>query len=62
MRFSNEWQALVFTVIDRASGYHQMRMAVLSRQYTAFRAGCEIYQLRVAPMAWRECLVHGLDN
>ncbi|GMF40127.1 unnamed protein product [Phytophthora fragariaefolia] len=42
--------AHVFTLIDLASGYHQMRMAFDSRQYTAFRAGSEIYQWCVAPM------------
>ncbi|GMF30525.1 unnamed protein product [Phytophthora fragariaefolia] len=42
--------AHVFTLIDLASGYHQIRMAFDSRQYTAFRAGSEIYQWCVAPM------------
>lgn len=42
--------AHVFTLIDLASGYHQMRLAFESRQYTAFRAGSEIYQWCVAPM------------
>jgi hypothetical protein len=40
----------VFTLIDLACGYHQMRLAIESRQYTAFRAGSEIYQWCVAPM------------
>ncbi|KAJ0410812.1 hypothetical protein ATCC90586_010135 [Pythium insidiosum] len=42
--------AHVFTLIDLASGYHQMRLAFEARQYTAFRAGSEIYQWCVAPM------------
>ncbi|KAJ0394738.1 hypothetical protein ATCC90586_008852 [Pythium insidiosum] len=42
--------AQVFSLIDLASGYHQMKMAPESRQYTAFRAGSEIYQWVVAPM------------
>lgn len=42
--------AHVFTLIDLALGYHQMRMAFDSRQFTAFHAGSEIYQWCVASM------------
>ena len=41
---------IVFTVIDLAFGYHQMRLKIRSRQYTAFRTNNEIYQWKVAPM------------
>ncbi|KAG2887218.1 hypothetical protein PC119_g19808 [Phytophthora cactorum] len=42
--------AVVFTILDLASGYHQMRMAPTSKQYTAFRTNQEIYHWNVAPM------------
>ncbi|KAF1326243.1 Retroelement pol polyprotein, partial [Globisporangium splendens] len=40
----------VFTVIDLAQGYHQMRVKPDSRPYTAFRSQKETYQWCVAPM------------
>ncbi|KAF1319757.1 Retroelement pol polyprotein, partial [Globisporangium splendens] len=42
--------ATVFTVIDLAQGYHQMRVKPDSRHYTAFRSQKETYQWCVAPM------------
>ncbi|KAE8960482.1 hypothetical protein PF011_g30075 [Phytophthora fragariae] len=42
--------AVVFSVLDLASGYHQMRMSPTSKQYTAFRTNHEIYHWNVAPM------------
>ncbi|KAF1326506.1 Retroelement pol polyprotein, partial [Globisporangium splendens] len=42
--------ATVFTVIDLAQGYHQMRVNPDSRHYTAFRSQKETYQWCVAPM------------
>uniref|UniRef100_H3GL48 Reverse transcriptase n=1 Tax=Phytophthora ramorum TaxID=164328 RepID=H3GL48_PHYRM len=42
--------AVAFTILDLASGYHQMRMAPTSKQYTAFRTNQEIYHWNVAPM------------
>ncbi|KAF1324365.1 polyprotein, partial [Globisporangium splendens] len=42
--------ATVFTVIDIAQGYHQMRVKPDSRPYTAFRSQKETYQWCVAPM------------
>ncbi|KAF1333225.1 polyprotein, partial [Globisporangium splendens] len=42
--------ATVFTVIDLAQGYHQMRVKPDSRPYTAFRPQKETYQWCVAPM------------
>ncbi|KAF1325142.1 Retroelement pol polyprotein, partial [Globisporangium splendens] len=42
--------ATVFTVIDLAQGYHQMRVKPDSRPYTAFRSQKETYQWCVAPM------------
>ncbi|KAF1334823.1 Retroelement pol polyprotein, partial [Globisporangium splendens] len=42
--------ATVFTVIDLAQGYHQMRVKPDSRPYTAFRLQKETYQRCVAPM------------
>ncbi|GMF36736.1 unnamed protein product [Phytophthora lilii] len=42
--------AHVFTLIDLASVCHQMRLAFESRQYTAFRAGSEIFHWCAAPM------------
>ena len=40
----------VFTVIDLAQGYHQMRVHPDSKKYTAFRTHNETYQWCVAPM------------
>ncbi|GMF14672.1 unnamed protein product [Phytophthora lilii] len=42
--------AVLFTILDLASGYHQMRMAPTSKQYTAFRTNQEIYHWNVAHM------------
>ncbi|KAF1326163.1 Retroelement pol polyprotein, partial [Globisporangium splendens] len=42
--------ATVFTVIDLAQGYLQMRVKPDSRPYTAFRSQKETYQWCVAPM------------
>ncbi|GMF52310.1 unnamed protein product [Phytophthora fragariaefolia] len=42
--------AVVFTILDLASGYHQMRMAPNSKQFTVFRTNHEIYQWNVASM------------
>ncbi|KAE9271682.1 hypothetical protein PF001_g28270 [Phytophthora fragariae] len=42
--------AVVFSILDLASGYHQMRMSPTSKQYTAFRTNHEIYHWNVAPM------------
>lgn len=50
MSFFIDWQGLVFSVVDFVSGYHQMRMAVSSKQFTAFCAGTECYHWWVAPM------------
>ncbi|POM69824.1 Pol protein [Phytophthora palmivora] len=40
----------IYTLIDLAQGYHQMRVVKSSRQYTAFRTHKETYQWCVAPM------------
>ncbi|KAE9335761.1 hypothetical protein PF008_g13339 [Phytophthora fragariae] len=40
----------VFSTIDLAQGYHQMRIATNSRKYTAFRTDKETYHWCVAPM------------
>lgn len=40
----------VFSVLDLAQGYHQMRISPESRKYTAFRTHTETYQWCVAPM------------
>ncbi|OWZ12426.1 polyprotein [Phytophthora megakarya] len=42
--------AVIFSILDLASGYHQMRMSPTSKQYTAFRTNHEIYHWNVAPM------------
>ncbi|GMF23065.1 unnamed protein product [Phytophthora lilii] len=42
--------ATVFSILDLASGYHQMRMSPTSKQFTAFRTNHEIYEWNVAPM------------
>lgn len=42
--------ATVFSILDLASGYHQMRMSPTSKKYTAFRTNHEIYEWNVAPM------------
>lgn len=42
--------AVVFSILDLASGYHQMRMSPTSKQYTAFRTNHEIYEWNVAPI------------
>ncbi|KAL4145628.1 hypothetical protein PRNP1_013295 [Phytophthora ramorum] len=42
--------AVIFSVLDLMSGYHQMRVSRRARPYTAFRANDEIYQWLVAPM------------
>ncbi|KAG3116392.1 hypothetical protein PI125_g4675 [Phytophthora idaei] len=42
--------ATVFSILDIASGYHQMRISPASKQYTAFRTNHEIYEWNVAPM------------
>ncbi|KAF1313353.1 Retroelement pol polyprotein, partial [Globisporangium splendens] len=42
--------ASVFSVLDLAQGYHQMRVSPESRKYTAFRTHSETYQWCVAPM------------
>ncbi|GMF41073.1 unnamed protein product [Phytophthora fragariaefolia] len=41
---------IIFSVLDLAQGYHQMRVALKRRQYTAFRTHSETYQWFVAPM------------
>ncbi|OWZ04564.1 Retroelement pol Polyprotein [Phytophthora megakarya] len=41
---------VIFSVLDLAQGYHQMRIAFQSRKYTAFRTHAETYQWCVAPM------------
>lgn len=41
---------VIFSVLDLAQGYHQMRIALASRKYTAFRTHSETYQWCVAPM------------
>ncbi|CEG37684.1 retrotransposon unclassified [Plasmopara halstedii] len=48
--FDKMQSAKIFSVIDLASGYHQMRMKENSKQYTAFGTNSEIYQWKVAPM------------
>jgi hypothetical protein len=40
----------IFTSVDLAQGYHQMRVASSSREYTALRTDKEIYQWCVEPM------------
>ena len=40
----------IFSTIDLASGYHQMRMDPKSKPYTAFRTRTNIYHWNVAPM------------
>jgi hypothetical protein len=40
----------VYSVLDLAQGYHQMRIAKESRQYTSFRTHSVTYQWCVAPM------------
>ena len=40
----------MFSTIDLASGYHQMRMDDKSKKYTAFRTRNNIYHWNVAPM------------
>ncbi|KAF0706839.1 hypothetical protein As57867_006671, partial [Aphanomyces stellatus] len=40
----------VFTKIDLASGYHQMRVVPGARKYTAFRTHRDVYEWVVAPM------------
>ncbi|KAF1314711.1 Retroelement pol polyprotein, partial [Globisporangium splendens] len=42
--------AAVFSVLDLAQGYHQMRVSPEPRKYTAFRTHSETYQWCVAPM------------
>ncbi|GMF26396.1 unnamed protein product [Phytophthora lilii] len=42
--------ATVFSILDLANGYHQMRMSPTSKQFTAFRTNHEIYEWNVAPM------------
>jgi hypothetical protein len=42
--------AVIFSVIDLAQGYHQMRVKPSSRPYTAFRTATETYHWCVAPM------------
>jgi len=48
--FDKMQNAKLFSVVDLASGYHQMRMNEDSKPYTAFRTNNEIYQWKVAPM------------
>lgn len=40
----------IYSVLDLAQGYHQMRISKDSRKYTAFRTHSETYQWCVAPM------------
>ncbi|OWZ12813.1 LOW QUALITY PROTEIN: Retroelement pol Polyprotein [Phytophthora megakarya] len=40
----------VFSILDLASGYHQIRISPTSKQYTAFCTNLEIYEWNVAPM------------
>ncbi|ETL88850.1 hypothetical protein L917_12120, partial [Phytophthora nicotianae] len=44
------FRAVVFTILDLARGYHQMRMAPTSKQYRVFRTNQEIYHWNAAPM------------
>ena len=48
--YSTRWYAPVFSVLDLAQGYHQMRVKPATRKYTAFRTHRETYQWCVAPM------------
>jgi len=48
--FDKIQNAKLFSVVDLASGYHQMRMNEDSKPYTAFRTNNETYQWKVAPM------------
>ncbi|GMF22915.1 unnamed protein product [Phytophthora lilii] len=52
--------AVVFSILDLASGYHQMRMSPTSKQYTAFHSNHEIYEWNVANgpfcVLWRTTL------
>ncbi|ETK86733.1 hypothetical protein L915_08691 [Phytophthora nicotianae] len=41
---------VIFSVLDLAQGYHQMRIALESRKYIGFRTHAETYQWCVAPM------------
>lgn len=42
--------AVVFTILDLSSGYHQMRMTPTAKQNTAFRTNQEIYHWNVTLM------------
>ncbi|POM81468.1 Gag-pol fusion protein [Phytophthora palmivora] len=42
--------AMVFSILDLACGYHQMRMPPTSKQYTSFKTNHEIYHWNVASM------------
>ncbi|OWZ03762.1 Retroelement pol Polyprotein [Phytophthora megakarya] len=46
---------VVYTLVDLAQGYHQMRVIKPSRPYTAFRTHKETYQWCVAPWVWLAC-------
>ncbi|OWZ18963.1 LOW QUALITY PROTEIN: Retroelement [Phytophthora megakarya] len=48
--FDQMARAVVFSVIDLAQGYQQMRVKPACRPYTAFRTGTETYHWCVAPM------------
>jgi hypothetical protein len=48
--FDRMARARVYSLLDLASGYHQMRVKQATRPYTAFRTGSETYQWCVAPM------------
>ncbi|POM66994.1 Retroelement pol Polyprotein [Phytophthora palmivora] len=61
--------ACVFSILDLASGCHQMRMASSSKQYTAFRINHVIYEWNVAPMVpagmpgtWTQLMRHLLHK
>ena len=47
--------AVLFSLFDLASGYHQMQMAPSSKQFTAFRTNHEIYHWNIAPIGLARC-------
>lgn len=48
--FDKMIRAKIFSVLDLAQGYHQMRVKPARQKYTAFRTHHETYQWCVAPM------------
>jgi hypothetical protein len=42
--FDKMEECIIYSVLDFAQGYHQMLVALKSRQHTAFRTHAETYQ------------------